>query len=178
MSLRFIAFAGVFIFLWPAISGAQETEEISGIVLNDSTKFPLENVDVLVKELGIGSKTDANGFYKITKIIPGEYTLRFSHISFLPLEKKIRIKPGEIRPIQVTLKKDIKELGEVVVEDFSTQKIISKMPYVVTPFSASQIQESVSGGVAEFLRSSKILMAFVKGELNSILLSEVLSSAS
>ncbi len=48
---------------------------IQGIVLDDISKQPIVGAVVLVKELNKGVSTDAKGFYKISNICEGKYTI-------------------------------------------------------------------------------------------------------
>ncbi|CAH0994041.1 Vitamin B12 transporter BtuB [Emticicia aquatica] len=48
---------------------------IQGIVLDDVSKLPIVGAVVLIKELNKGVSTDAKGFYKITNICQGKYTV-------------------------------------------------------------------------------------------------------
>ncbi len=48
---------------------------IQGIVLDETTKQPIVGAVVLVKELNKGATTDAKGFYKISNICEGKYTI-------------------------------------------------------------------------------------------------------
>ena len=47
--------------------------QIKGVVIDKSTRQPLEFVNVLVVGLGIGASTDANGNFLITQVPPGIY---------------------------------------------------------------------------------------------------------
>ncbi|WP_435353875.1 TonB-dependent receptor [Emticicia sp. SJ17W-69] len=48
---------------------------IQGIVLDEISKQPIVGAVVLVKELNKGTSTDAKGFYKISNICQGKYTI-------------------------------------------------------------------------------------------------------
>ena len=48
---------------------------IQGIVQDDATKQPIVGAVVLIKELNKGVSTDAKGFYRISNICQGKYTI-------------------------------------------------------------------------------------------------------
>ena len=52
-----------------------QTGEIRGFVYDKETGEPIIFNNVIIKELMLGKTTDANGFYTISKVKPGAYTL-------------------------------------------------------------------------------------------------------
>ena len=56
--------------------------QIKGVVIDKSTRQPLEFVNVLVVGLGIGASTDANGNFLITQVPPGIYRLQASFLGY------------------------------------------------------------------------------------------------
>lgn len=61
---------------------AGTTGKISGTVTDGETGEPLAGVNVIVQGLGIGAATDAEGYYVIINIPPGQYEVRFSMIGY------------------------------------------------------------------------------------------------
>ena len=59
--------------------------QIKGVVIDKSTRQPLEFVNVLVVGLGIGASTDANGNFLITQVPPGIYRLQASFLGYKTL---------------------------------------------------------------------------------------------
>lgn len=58
-----------------------QTGSLKGKILNASGQ-PIQSVNILVKELGVGDASDANGNYKISSLPYGKYSVRFSSIGF------------------------------------------------------------------------------------------------
>lgn len=87
------------------LSLAQQT--VTGIVSDDNGALP--GVTISVKGTTKGTQTDAQGRYSI-EASPGE-TLRYSMIGYLAQE----ILVTQAKTINVTLKSDLEDLGEVVV---------------------------------------------------------------
>ncbi|MDE6338657.1 MAG: SusC/RagA family TonB-linked outer membrane protein, partial [Muribaculaceae bacterium] len=88
---------------------------VKGIVTDDSNE-PLIGVRVLVKGSKLVTVTDIDGGYNI--VAPSDGTLEFSYVGFNTKEEKIAGR----REINVTMTEDTKELDQVVVIGYGTQK--------------------------------------------------------
>jgi len=55
---------------------------ITGRVVDDSTSFPLHNVNVFLSSTTLGSATDEHGRFRITYVPPGKYRLAASMIGY------------------------------------------------------------------------------------------------
>src|SRR6056297_3848902 len=64
---------------------------------------PVEFVNIYIDGAEKGATTDAEGFYKITNLRPGEYTLRASYVGFKTHEQAIEITKDEDRIININL---------------------------------------------------------------------------
>lgn len=90
---------------------------VKGVVKSATDGQPLPGVNVVEKGTTNGSVTDLDGNYSITVQGPNA-TLQFSFIGFLNEE----IEVGGQSQVNVSLVEDIKELDEVVVIGYGTQK--------------------------------------------------------
>ena len=93
----------------------QATDPIKGRVV-DEKGTPLPGVNVIVKGTTNGSQTDAEGRYSIKA--PADATLAFSFIGSKPLEVAV----GGRNTVDVTLLPDTKQLADVVVVGYGTQR--------------------------------------------------------
>ena len=57
-------------------------DNIEGYVFDVNTKNPLNNVNVFINDLEIGTVTDKNGFFQIQNLESGDYILRVSSIGY------------------------------------------------------------------------------------------------
>ena len=55
---------------------------IFGRVVYKDTNEPLINANIIIDSALIGTVTDSNGNYKISKILPGTYNIKASYIGF------------------------------------------------------------------------------------------------
>lgn len=97
--------------------------QIKGVVIDKSTRQPLEFVNVLVVGLGIGASTDANGNFLITQVPPGIYRLQASFLGYkTELTPEYRV--NHVTPyVQIELEEENALLNEVVVTASPFQKV-------------------------------------------------------
>ena len=97
--------------------------QIKGVVIDKSTRQPLEVVNVLVVGLGIGASTDANGNFLITQVPPGIYRLQASFLGYkTELTPEYRV--NHVTPyVQIELEEENASLNEVVVTASPFQKV-------------------------------------------------------
>lgn len=97
--------------------------QIKGVVIDKSTRQPLEFVNVLVVGLGIGASTDANGNFLITQVPPGIYRLQASFLGYkTELTPEYRV--NHVTPyVQIELEEENESLNEVVVTASPFQKV-------------------------------------------------------
>ncbi|MCW3085891.1 MAG: hypothetical protein JWP12_3257 [Bacteroidetes bacterium] len=75
----------------------QSTGSIRGFVYLKDTGEPMLFTNVILKGTTIGNSTDVNGFFSITKIPPGNYTLLIaSTLGYDTLQENITVKAGDI----------------------------------------------------------------------------------
>lgn len=97
--------------------------QIKGVVIDKSTRQPLEFVNVLVVGLGIGASTDANGSFLITQVPPGIYRLQASFLGYkTELTPEYRV--NHVTPyVQIELEEENASLNEVIVTASPFQKV-------------------------------------------------------
>ncbi|NOY76726.1 MAG: TonB-dependent receptor [Calditrichaeota bacterium] len=103
-----------------AISGS--TGKIVGHVIDAKSRTPLPGVNVMLVGTRMGAATDANGYYFIINVPPGNYTVKASMIGYQAVEKtgvlveidrtvrvNFRLNPAVIsgKPVVVTAKREI-----------------------------------------------------------------------
>lgn len=97
--------------------------QIKGVVIDKSTRQPLEFVNVLVVGLGIGASTDANGNFLITQVPPGIYRLQASFLGY-KTELTLEYRVNHVTPyVQIELEEENASLNEVVVTASPFQKV-------------------------------------------------------
>ncbi len=96
-----------------------QTSEITGRVTDKSNKLPVKKVKVTVlkgDEIITGTKTYPDGYFRITDVEVGEYTLRFNETGYNPLLiDNVVVNSGA--PTDVSVELEIISTDEIVVED-------------------------------------------------------------
>ena len=71
----------LFLFI-SVLTIAQETGSVRGFVYDTKSEEPIIFTNVLLKGTTIGAATDVNGYFMISKIPPGDYTLITTFIGY------------------------------------------------------------------------------------------------
>ncbi|MGD9994959.1 MAG: carboxypeptidase-like regulatory domain-containing protein [Salinivirgaceae bacterium] len=124
-----------------------------GYVYEEESGEPLPGVSVVIKGTTYGTLTNLDGYYTI-KIPPGNNTLNFSFVGFIPEERQL----GYNGILNVNLKADYVAIDEVVVIGYGVQKksmLASSISTVTTssllggiPGVSGNISRSLQGKVA------------------------------
>lgn len=142
-----------FLLFFSVISYSQ-TGSVKGFVYDKKTGEPAPFCNVYFKGTLIGANTDLNGFFNISKIPPGDYTLLVTSLDFDTIREVITIKPDVVLNKKYYASKEGVRLEEVEVTttlaekientSVGTQKIdpvkINKLPSVGEPDVAQYLQ--------------------------------------
>jgi hypothetical protein len=102
-------------FLFISTAFAQ-TGEIRGFVFEKESGEPMMATNVIIKELKVGKTTDENGFYTLSKVIPGTYTLMCFSLGYDTAYAKITLKAGGIVSQNLFIKEKKFELNTVEIK--------------------------------------------------------------
>ncbi len=91
------------------------TGEIRGLVYDKETGEPIIFTNVFIRSLMIGKATDVNGFYTITKLKPGDYTIECYSIGYDTAKARVIVGEGKITTQNLYLNKVTQNLKEVSV---------------------------------------------------------------
>ncbi|MDX5321913.1 MAG: TonB-dependent receptor [Bacteroidota bacterium] len=95
--------------------GMAQTGEVRGVVFEKGTGVPIDFANVYLKENLQGTVTDENGFFTISGIKPGKYTLFCSYVGYDSAQASIVIEAGRVLTQNLYLPKADQELLEVTV---------------------------------------------------------------
>ncbi|MCH8319147.1 MAG: carboxypeptidase-like regulatory domain-containing protein, partial [Bacteroidetes bacterium] len=99
-----------------------QTAEIRGFLLDKDSEEPIIYTTVYLKGTNYGTSSDVNGYFSITKIPPGNYTLMVSSIGYDSLSMPVSLKAGRILTKKYFLKEAVKELETVEVKGIRINK--------------------------------------------------------
>lgn len=105
----------LYVALMPLLATRLEAATIRGFVKDIRNGETLSYVNVILKGTYYGTTTDKSGYYVISGIPSGKYTLLFSMIGYKVVEKDISIKPKETLTIDALLEPEPILMKEIVV---------------------------------------------------------------
>lgn len=106
----------------PGMVIAQQSASISGYITNAETGETLIAANIGLLNTTLGTPSNRSGFYSITKIEPGAYTLITSYIGYQTFKKEIILKPGQDLRLDINLVPSANQLQSLVVEADSREK--------------------------------------------------------
>jgi outer membrane receptor protein involved in Fe transport len=99
------------------IAMAQGTGSISGTVIDKNTQQALAGVTITLNPGGKGTTTDGKGFFRMTGIAPGSYSLSISAVGFQPQTlNNLVITSGNENTQGIELEPAVGQLGDIVVK--------------------------------------------------------------
>jgi hypothetical protein len=116
MNIRHLLFFISFFVVSTAYSQSQATTgEIRGLVYDKETGEPIIFTNVFIRTLMVGKATDINGFYAITKLQPGTYTVECFSIGYDTVQVTLTVSEGKITTQNLYLNKVSQALKEVSI---------------------------------------------------------------
>lgn len=142
-----------------ALPAAGQRATLRGFITDASDGQPLQGVHVVLQQAGqivVGSVTDKDGFYALSRVRPGRYTLHVSFIGYDTHEETLRLGGGEIRLHNLRMSPRQTELDEVVVESEREAGVarVTAGQMIARPADIDRIPTpDVSGDLAMYLTS-------------------------
>jgi len=124
---------GIFLMGFTQSAAAQFT--VSGTVSDENTGEPLIGVTIQVQNTGRGVATDTNGEYEI-QLSGTSATLVFSYVGYQTKTFEVDANTGTLN---VTLRQDVAELGEVVVSGLGTTVKRQNLANSVSSISSAEL---------------------------------------
>ena len=114
MKNRILGF--VLIFCCVALLSAKERGALRGLISDQSNGEALVGVNVIIKGTYYGASSDLDGYYNITDIEEGEYTIEVSYIGYKIIQKTgVKINAGETLQLNFELEPSILALGQEII---------------------------------------------------------------
>jgi len=126
-----------------------QTATVQGKVL---TIFGDPVPNVAVKYHDFGTVTDKNGFYELLVPAKKSFVLKFSHVSFIPVAKKLHLHEDEVKVLNVEIQDKVETIDDVVI------KARKKNTQGVTNIKVETIKAipSTSGSLKEVVTSTAL----------------------
>ncbi len=152
-----------FIFLFIAVTGVAnaQTGDIRGFVYEEETSEPAIYTSVYLKGTTYGGQTNLDGFFTISHVPPGEYTLMVTSVGYDTIRQSLSIKSGDILSKKLFLKKSGIELKEVQVSAESEEKK-TEVQVSVTKITPKEIKQIPSiGGEPDLAQYLQVLPGII-----------------
>lgn len=108
--MKINSFLLVFFTIIFSLSALAQKGQVRGFIYNAKTGEVEIGATVFLKGTTMGAATDVNGFYNISKVPAGSYTLMVTSLGFDTLSQKISIKDNEI----ISKNMEIKEAAQMM----------------------------------------------------------------
>jgi hypothetical protein len=148
-----ILFGTIVFFALNLIS--QNTKTISGYISEAESGETLLGANVYILEEQKGTISNEYGFYSLS-LAPGTYTLQYSYLGFITIEKKIELQ--ENVKLDIELNSEAAELEEIVISSEAPNANVSNNEMSINKLDISTIQKMPTLlGEVEILRSIQLL---------------------
>lgn len=111
-SLLFILFS-LFCF---SLSFAQQTASVNGYITDSQTGETLLLANIAILEMNRGTSSNTSGYYSLTNLQPGTYTLVCSFIGYRTHRQEVTLESGQTLRLDVELIPEGVQLEDLVVE--------------------------------------------------------------
>ena len=138
-----------------------QTGTVRGFVFDEESGEPIIFTNVFLEGTTIGVSTDVNGYYSITKIETGTYTLVVSAISYAEFKEEIKIERDKILTKKIFLKPSAIEMDEVIISA-ERRESQTKVKMSVTSVSSREIASIPAvGGTADIAQYMQVIPGVV-----------------
>lgn len=153
---KFYVAAIIMLVLLPAVTFAQNGT-IRGFIYDRENGEPMMFTNVYLKGTTIGSSTDVNGYYNISKVPPGNYTLMVTTVGYDSIKIAITLKPGGIVTQKLQMDKATIALKELVISA-DKQDAVAEVRTSVVKVTPKQIKQVPTiGGEPDFAQYVQVL---------------------
>ncbi len=157
---RIVAIFAMFLLLSGSISG-QKPGDLRGFVFGQSTGEPLLFANIILQGTTSGAMSDANGYFIISNVKPGEYRVMITYIGYDTLIESVTIKPDEITSRRFYMKERLHQIGRYTVSA-ERQSDLTETKTSVIKVTPKQIERVPSiGGQADLAQYLQVLPGVV-----------------
>jgi hypothetical protein len=141
--------------------GQENTATVRGSIYENKSRQPVLYTNVQLEGTSYGAVTDVNGYFTISQIPPGNYTILITYIGFDTLRQKVSLKKGDIFSKKFYLNKGAYELiGATISAEKQTRQ--SDPSISVTKISTKQMNRIPTiGGQADIAQYLQVVPGVV-----------------
>lgn len=149
------------LLIFTSVFVSAQTGAVRGFIYEEETGEPAVFCNAILEGTTFGATTDINGYFIITKVVPGDYTLKITYLGFDTITDKVKIEADEIASKNYVLKKSSVNLQTITVSaERAAARTQTKTSVVkITPKQIKQIPSV--GGQADFAQYLQVIPGVV-----------------
>lgn len=134
---------------------------IRGFVYDRESGEPIIFTNVFLKGTQIGASTDVNGYYSISKVEPGDYTVMVTSLGYDTASEDISLKNGQILNVKLFIATQAQVLGtvEINADKAEAQTEVKMSVQKITPKEIDKLPSI--GGEADIAQYMQVLPGVV-----------------
>lgn len=101
---------------------AQGTASVNGFITDNETGETLLMANIALTEINRGTSSNTSGYYTITNIPPGRYTLSATYIGYQRFDREIELEAGESFRLDIQMIPESVEMEAIYVESEAEQE--------------------------------------------------------
>ncbi|MCC5943209.1 MAG: TonB-dependent receptor [Balneolaceae bacterium] len=125
---------------------------IGGRVTDSSTGDPLPGANLFFPQLEMGTATDADGYYTISDIPEGTYTVRVNYVGYRQTEQSLEITSGVEQEFNFQLRPDVLGLDQVVVTARGASSARREIGSSISSVSTERLQDAPISNMSQLLQ--------------------------
>ena len=134
---------------------------VKGFVRSEATGEPVMFASVSLEGTSCGISTDISGFYSLSKIPEGDYTLVVSSIEFENIKEQIEVRNGKVLTKNYLLKQGVIELegAEISADREEQLNTVNMSVETIRPADLKRIPSF--GGQADLVQALQVMPGFI-----------------
>jgi len=155
------SFTFIFLFLLTGMVSFSQNSQIRGFVYDEADGEPVIFTNVYLRGTTIGAATDVNGYYVISKVPEGHYTLQVTALGYDTMRVEVSVAKSDLITKNLYLKPK-KYMLEAVVITAEKQQRISETRISTINVSPAQIERMPSvGGQSDFAQYLQVIPGII-----------------
>ncbi len=128
--------------------------DLAGIVIDEESESPIDNVIISVEKTSIKIVTDEDGKFEIKSIEPGEYFLQFRRIGYISQRRIVRISESEkASPFVLKMTPKGVTTARVVVKGNNTASKFMELSQHANKLDGKDLQKQIGISIAATLKN-------------------------
>lgn len=115
--------------------------DLSGRVIETESQNPIIGANILLEGTMLGAATDSKGYFTISHIPPGEYTVLVTAIGYKKAEKEVHIENGQEQFLSLDLDETVVLMDGVAVTASRYQQALGDIPVSLSLVPAKEIEQ-------------------------------------